>query len=192
MSSHIRPRTPNYEISKIMGDITPHELARLSVERFIRDGEIIEPPEESQGILGARAGAFVTLRTAAGQLRGCIGTVEPQRPTVAEEIIQNAVSAATRDPRFPPVTEPELAGMIYGVDVLEPPEVVGGPDDLDPARYGVIIETMDGTRRGLLLPRIEGINTVEEQWQAVHFKAGIRPGLPVWVGRFAVTRFGKD
>jgi AMMECR1 domain-containing protein len=82
--------------------------------------------------------------------------------------------------------------MTYGVDVLSVPEVVSGPDDLDPSRYGVIIQTMDGTRRGLLLPRIETINTSHEQWQAVHLKAGIRPGTPVRVERFTVTRFGKD
>jgi AmmeMemoRadiSam system protein A len=173
-------------------DISPHELARLTIERFIRDGEIIAPPAEPTGILAERAGAFVTLRTADGQLRGCIGTIEPQCATVAEEIIQNGVSAATRDPRFPPVSPQELTGMTYGVDVLSVPEAVNGPEDLDPSRYGVIVQTLDGRRRGLLLPRIESINTVQEQWLAVHMKAGIRPGTSVRVERFQVTRFGKD
>jgi AmmeMemoRadiSam system protein A len=172
-------------------DISPHELARLTIEQYIREGEKPSPPVKPKGVLAYRAGAFVTLRTSTGQLRGCIGTIEPLQATVAEEIIQNAINAATRDPRFPPVEAYELAGMTYGVDVLSVPEVVSGPDDLDPSRYGVIIQTMDGTRRGLLLPRIETINTVEEQWQAVHLKAGIRPGTPVRAERFTVTRFGK-
>ena len=173
-------------------DISPHELARLTIERFIRDGLVIPAPAQPDGIMAERAGAFVTLRRADGQLRGCIGTIEPQCATVAEEIIQNAISAATRDPRFPPISSDELTGMTYGVDVLSAPETVKGPEDLDPSQYGVIIETTDGMRRGLLLPRIEGINTVQEQWLAVHTKAGIRPGTNVRVERFTVTRFGKE
>jgi MEMO1 family protein len=168
------------------------ELARLTVEKFVLYGETLEPPLEIDGQPGERAGVFVTLRTSDGQLRGCIGTIEPSRATVAEEVIQNAISAATRDPRFPPVVPYELEGMKYGVDVLAKPEPARGPEDLDPARYGVIVETLDRNRRGLLLPGIEGIETVEEQWQAVHLKAGITPGTPVRVERFTVTRFGKD
>lgn len=174
------------------GDISPPELARLAVEKFIGGGETIRPPTGLRGVLAERAGVFVTLRAGEGRLRGCIGTVGPTKETIAAEIIQNAVSAATRDPRFPPVTPHELPELTYGVDVLAPPEPARGPQDLDPARYGVIIEAEDGGRRGLLLPRIEGIETVEEQWYVVHQKAGIRLGEPVRVLRFIVTRFGKD
>jgi AmmeMemoRadiSam system protein A len=173
-------------------DIPPHELARLSIEAFIRGGTVIDPPVDPQGVLAGRAGAFVTLRCSDGQLRGCIGTIEPVRPNVAEEIIHNAISAATRDPRFPGVLRKELPDMRYGVDVLSSPEAVRGLEDLDPLTYGVIVETLDGSRRGLLLPRIEGIDSAEEQWLAVHAKAGIRPGTQVRVERFTVTRFGKD
>jgi AmmeMemoRadiSam system protein A len=173
-------------------DLSPPELARRAVEAFIRDGERIEPPEKVEGVLAECAGVFVTLRTIGDALRGCIGTITPVHLTVASEIIQNAISAATRDPRFPPVTVAELADLSYGVDVLSSPEPVGGVEDLDPSQYGVIIETFDGRRRGLLLPRIAGINSAQEQWQAVHLKAGIRPGQPVRVERFTVTRFGKD
>ena len=120
------------------------------------------------------------------------GTIAPMQPTVAGEIIQNAISAATRDPRFPPVTPAELPDLTYGVDVLSPPELINGVEDLDPSQYGVIIETPDGRRRGLLLPRIDGVDSAQQQWQAVHLKAGIRPGEPVRVERFTVTRFGKD
>lgn len=173
-------------------DIAPPDLARMTVELFIRERKKPSPPLDPQGILGESAGVFVTLRTTDGQLRGCIGTIEAQCANVAEEIIENAVSAATRDPRFSPVIAPELDRLTYGVDVLSAPERVSGPEDLDPSRYGVIIESQDGSRRGLLLPRIETINTAQEQWLAVHHKAGIRPGAPVRVERFTVSRFGKD
>ena len=173
-------------------DISPPELARMSVEAYVRSGETLEPPDKPQGILAGRAGTFVTLRTHDGELRGCIGTVEPVCETIAEEIIQNALSSALRDPRFPPVEPQELNGLIYGVDVLSPPESARGLEDLDPSQYGIIIETIDGEQRGLLLPRIEGIETCEDQWLAVHRKAGIKPGTPIKVERFTVTRFGKD
>lgn len=173
-------------------DILPQRLARLSVESFVRDRRIIAPPVEPSAVLASRAGVFVTLRLLDGQLRGCIGTIDPSCDTVAEEVIQNAISAAIRDPRFQPVSPDELDYLQYGVDVLSSPELVRGPEDLEPSSYGVIIETFDGMRRGLLLPRIEGIDSVQEQWLAVHSKAGIRPGTPVRVERFSVTRFGKD
>jgi AmmeMemoRadiSam system protein A len=172
-------------------DISPPELARLATETFIRDGTIIEPPKEPQGVLATRAGAFVTLRSLDGRLRGCIGTIQPSRASVAEEIVENAIRAATSDPRFPSVSPAELPDLKYGVDVLSTPEPVRGPEDLDPAIYGVIVETLDGARRSLLLPMIEGIESVEQQWQAVHLKAGITPGAPVRVERFTVTRFGE-
>jgi len=173
-------------------DILPQDLARLTVETFIREGTGTGPPVDPQGVLATRAGVFVTLRSADGQLRGCIGTIEPAHPNVAEEIVQNAISAATRDPRFLPVETSELPDLTYGVDVLSIPEPARGPEDLDPARYGVIVETLDGWHRGLLLPRIVGIESAEAQWLAVHSKAGIKPGTPVRVERFTVTRFGKD
>ena len=173
-------------------DISPEGLARLSVEKFIGEGLTVSPPQHPAGVLAQRAGTFVTLKTLAGELRGCMGTTEPAHSTVAEEIIQNAISAATRDPRFPRVTVAELADLTYGVDVLSPPEPVLGPGDLDASRFGVIIETLDAHRRALLLPGIQGIDTVDQQWQAVHQKAGIRLGEPVRVERFTVTRFGKD
>jgi AmmeMemoRadiSam system protein A len=179
-------------MSNSSNELSPPELARRAVEAFVRDGERIKPPEAVEDVLAERAGVFVTLRTNSGALRGCIGTVAAVTPRVACEIIENAISAATRDPRFPPVTRDELADLTYGVDVLSPAEAVGGVDDLDPSQYGVIIETLDGRRRGLLLPRIAGIDSAHAQWQAVHMKAGIRPGQPVRVERFTVTRFGKD
>jgi AmmeMemoRadiSam system protein A len=173
-------------------DILPQDLARLSVETYISMRIVIEPPDDPKGVLSGQAGAFVTLRTSEGRLRGCVGTIKAARPNVAEEIVQNAINAATRDPRFPPLATHELPGMLYGVDLLSIPEPVSGPEELDPASYGVIVETLDGYNRGLLLPRLHGIESVEQQWLAVHSKAGIKPGTPVRVERFSVTRFGKD
>lgn len=173
-------------------DILPQELAQLTVEVFIREGAVIEPPADPRGILATRAGAFVTLRKSSGELRGCIGTIGAAQTNVAREIVQNAISAATRDPRFSPVSTGELPDLIYSVDVLSPPEPARGPEDLDPAVYGVIVETLDGSRRGLLLPRISGLESAREQWLAVHSKAGVKVGTPVRTERFSVTRFGKD
>src|SRR5215467_655135 len=112
-------------------NIEPPALARLAVESMIRDGERVDPPSNPAGILASRTGVFVTLRSQ-GELRGCIGTIEASRINVALEIIYNAISAATRDPRFPPVTEDELRGLQYGVDVLNAPESISGAGDLDP------------------------------------------------------------
>jgi AmmeMemoRadiSam system protein A len=179
-------------MASLPDDIAPQELARLTVESFIGEGQAIAPPASPQGVLAERAGAFVTLRTTGNRLRGCMGTLAPTCKTVAEEVIQNAISAATRDPRFRPVTADELPHLTYSVDVLSAPEPARGPEDLDPSRYGVIIETIDGNYRSLLLPKIERVDTAEEQWRAVHAKAGIRVGTPVRVQRFTATRFGKD
>ena len=178
-------------MTRPVDDISPPHLARLSVESFIRTGHIIEPPSSPKGILAEQAGAFVTLRKLDGSLRGCIGTIVPQRPSVAEEIIENAIGAACRDYRFPQLIAHELTTILYGVDVLSDPEPVRGPEDLDPSRYGVIIGSIDGSRRGILLPGIGGIETVQDQWEVVHAKAGITLGTQVRIQRFTVTRFGE-
>ena len=176
----------------VSDDILPHDLARLAVETYIAEGVTIAPPRVPQGVLAECAGAFVTIRESEGRLRGCIGTTQSTCPSVAEEVIQNAISAATRDPRFLPVEKPELPLLTYGVDVLSAPEPAHGVEDLDPLLFGVIVETMSGRRRGLLLPGIAGIDTALDQWHAVHDKAGIKPGTPVLVQRFTVRRFGKE
>ena|SRR5258708_5419107 len=181
------------EIPETPEHLSPPDLARLAIETYVGAAQTIAPPARLIGVLAQRAGAFVTLRTRDGELRGCMGTIEPMLPTLAEEVIHNAISAATRDPRFQPVDASELALLTYGVDVLSLLETVCGPEDLDPARYGVIIETIRGGQRSLLLPAIAGIATVEEQWRAVHHKIGVPLGAPVSVRRFTVTRYGmKD
>jgi MEMO1 family protein len=172
-------------------DIFPQDLARLAVESYVTRAGTVAPPHLPAGVLAEHSGAFVTLREISGALRGCIGTTEPAFPNVAGEIIHNAISAATKDPRFPEVSERELPKLVYGVDVLSAAERVAGWQDLDPLQFGVIIEAEDG-RRGLLLPRIDGIETAEQQWRAVHNKARIDPGAAVRIMRFTVRRFGKD
>ena len=120
-----------------------------------------EKPDLPAELLSARAGAFVSLKKD-GELRGCIGTIAPVQDNLAEEICANAISAGRHDPRFPPVTAGELDELVYDVDVLSAPEPVESADQLDPKRYGVIVSTADG-RRGLLLPDLDGVDTVSEQ-----------------------------
>ncbi|RLC72405.1 MAG: AMMECR1 domain-containing protein [Chloroflexi bacterium] len=166
-----------------------HPLVRLAkdtVESYVRDGKIPEPPSELTPEMKERAGVFVSLKVG-GLLRGCIGTYEPTKSNVAEEVISNAISAATRDPRFPPVTPAELSSLEYSVDVLTEPEPVESPAELDPKRYGVIVES--GWRKGLLLPDLEGVDTVAQQIDICRSKAGILPDEPVVLYRFEVKRY---
>jgi AmmeMemoRadiSam system protein A len=132
------------------------------------------------------AGAFVSIKKR-GELRGCIGTMEATRANLALEVVHNAIDSATRDPRFLPVGPEELDQLSYSVDVLSPAEPVAGPEELDPKRYGVIVRL--GLRRGLLLPDIEGVNTVEEQLSIVKAKAGIAPEESPEIFRFSVRRY---
>ena len=162
-------------------------LAKQTVEEYVTQGTVPQPsPDDLTEELRERAGVFVSLHKQ-GQLRGCIGTFEPTRANVAEEVIANAVSSAIRDPRFPPVSPSELPDLDYKVDILTSPEPVQSEAELDPKRYGVIVAS--GPRRGLLLPDLEGVNTVEEQIDICRRKAGIRPNEPVTLHRFEVRRF---
>ena len=136
-------------------------LARASLETYVREGRRIGVPQGlPEELLNTRAGCFVSLKID-GQLRGCIGTIEPVRKNLAEEICANAISAGTRDPRFLAVEESELDDLVYDVDVLTAPEPTSEAE-LDPARYGVIVSCADG-RRGLLLPDLDGVDSVSEQ-----------------------------
>jgi AmmeMemoRadiSam system protein A len=163
------------------------KLAKDTVELYIREGRTYEvreeelPPEFKQ-----RAGVFICLKIR-GTLRGCIGTFQPAEPTIAHETVKNAISAATCDPRFACVRASELDSIEYTVDVLTPPEKVSSKDELDPRKYGVIV--LAGGRRGLLLPDIEGVDTVDYQVGIAMQKAGILPGTPVELFRFEVKRY---
>lgn len=162
------------------------KLAKDTVESYIRTGKKITPPENPCPEMLEEAGVFVSLKKR-GELRGCIGTFRPATDKVADEIIQNAVSAATQDPRFPPVTVDELDGIDYSVDVLMPPEKVSGSEALDPKKYGVIVQS--GDLKGLLLPDLEGVDTVNEQLSIAAMKAGIMPGEDIEIYRFEVKRY---
>ena len=163
-------------------------LARRAVETFTRYGEILDPPRPKTGLLAVRAPCFVSLKTRDGELRGCIGTIEPVRNSLADEIIANAISAATSDPRFDSVREDELSNLVYSVDVLLPSEPAS-MNDLDPAIYGVIVEDESESQRGLLLPDIPGVDTAEQQVEIATRKAGIPSGTPVKISRFKVERY---
>jgi len=163
------------------------DLARRTIEKYIREGQVMRPPADLPPEMQGRAGTFVSLHDRLGELRGCIGTIEPTQPNIALEVIHNAISAATRDPRFPPVREQELDGLDVKVDVLCEPEPVSSMAELDPKRYGVIVQS--GWRRGLLLPDLEGVDTVEYQVEIACRKAGIRPRDPKELYRFEVNRY---
>jgi AmmeMemoRadiSam system protein A len=176
-----------FERRKVMEEKTSPvvELARTAVESFVTYGKTIIPTDLTDE-MKERAGVFVSIKKE-GQLRGCIGTFEPTKGNVAEEIVSNAISSATGDPRFSPVKLSELDDLQYSVDILTPPEPVSSPDQLDPEVYGVIVES--GFRRGLLLPALEGVNTAEDQIRICKMKAGIAADEPVQLYRFMVRRY---
>ena len=169
-------------------------LARRTIEKYIISGRKLqmqgdlpkelrkEMPEE---MFERRAGAFVSIRKD-GQLRGCIGTIQAVQSCLGEEIIENAVSASVRDPRFSPIEPEELESLVISVDVLGETEKISSPEELDTERYGVIVTK--GRRRGLLLPNLEGIDTVEEQIAIAKQKAGIGAREEVELERFEVVR----
>ena len=161
-------------------------LARETLENYVINYKRIEKPDYlSDELLENRAGVFVTLKLD-GDLRGCIGTIFPTKDSVADEIIQNAISAGLEDPRFPPVNESELPWLVYSVDVLGDPEEIQSIKELDPINYGVIVTK--GYKRGLLLPNLEGIDTAQEQVSIALQKAGIHPDDNYTLERFKVVR----
>lgn len=162
-------------------------LARQTVETYISRRQIIATPRDLPEVMYAdKAGAFVSLHIK-GELRGCIGTIAPTMDCVAEEVIHNAISAATRDPRFPEIRRDELPMLEYSVDVLGDPEVVSSVEELDAKKYGVIVSK--GHRRGILLPDLEGVETVERQIGIAKQKAGIPDeDDDIMIQRFEVIR----
>lgn len=181
------------------------KLAKATIENYIktgvvlsvRRGEVVNSEDNiscdvdvsqlqlDDDMLHRRAGVFVSLKIR-GQLRGCIGTISGVQNSIAEEIIQNAVSSSTKDPRFSPVTESELPCLEYSVDVLGDAERIDSTDQLDVKRYGVIVTK--GYRRGLLLPNLEGVDTVEQQVAIACAKAGIDVSENPDMERFEVVR----
>jgi len=163
-------------------------LAKKTVETFIKKGEIISPPEDlPKEFLEKKAGTFVTIEKN-GNLRGCIGTYLPTRENIAQEIIQNAIAAATEDYRFGPIQEKELSSLSYRVYILSEPELVRDIKELDPQKYGIIVKTEIKT--GLLLPDLEGVDTIEQQLSITCQKGGIDPlGEKIFIYRFTVEKY---
>ncbi len=161
-------------------------LARYTIERFVRTGTFPMMPQDlPEELYQNRAGAFVSLKED-GRLRGCIGTIQAVRGSLAEEIMHNAVSACSEDPRFLPVEDWEVERLTISVDVLGETEKISSPEELDVARYGVIVTR--GGRRGLLLPNLEGVDTIEQQIAIAKQKAGIKEYESVELERFEVIR----
>lgn len=166
----------------------PVLLAKRTIEDYLRSGKVISPPSRIPEVFQKKAGTFVSLHKK-GRLRGCIGTYLPTQDNLANEIIKNAISAATQDPRFPPVDTSEIRDLEISVDVLSKPEPVKSQRELDPKKYGVIVSK--GWQRGLLLPDLEGVDTVEQQLEIAKQKAGLG-GTSVEkleIQRFTVTRY---
>lgn len=167
-------------------------IARRSLEHRVNTGQnleldvLVQSLQLPKSLLSLRAGAFVSLHINK-QLRGCIGTISPSTHCIAEEILQNAVSAGLYDPRFPPVAASELPLLTYKVDILDAPESISGEDELDVKMYGVIVES--GAKRGLLLPNLDGIDSVQMQVDIACQKAGISPDEEISLKRFKVTRY---
>lgn len=165
-------------------------LARRTLEAYVRNGEAPELSAAERENLGEanerQAGVFVSLHKD-GELRGCIGTISTTTPSVVDEIRQNAISAGTEDPRFPPVQGEELPFLEYSVDVLGEAEAVQDTSELDAQRYGVIVSR--GWKRGLLLPALDGVDSVAEQLRIACLKAGIDPRGPYKIERFEVLRY---
>ncbi len=173
-------------MAKKDSNLHPAGLARKVLEYYLSEGQMPRLPEPLPPEYETRAGVFVSLKKS-GQLRGCIGTFEPVRDNLAEEIAANAVSAAVRDPRFPPVTREELPELDLSVDILGRIEKVDSEEELNPKEYGIMV--CKGPRTGLLLPDLEGVDTVEQQVDVVCRKAGIAPGEKPELYRFKVTRY---
>jgi len=163
------------------------ELAKNTIEEYVKTGKISPVPAEIPPDMKKKAGVFVSLKKK-GQLRGCIGTFLPSTENIYTEIVRNAIASATQDPRFPPVNASELYEIEYSVDILSPPEPVKNLDELDPKKYGVIV--VKGWQKGLLLPDIEGVNTVDEQLRIAKLKAGINPfDTDIEIYKFRVERY---
>lgn len=162
------------------------DLARRTIEEYVRTGKLLAVPQGlPKEMYTERAGVFVSIKKE-GNLRGCIGTIQPAYASIAQEVICNAVSASTRDPRFSPIAPEELDRLTISVDVLGAMEAIASTDLLDVKRYGVVVT--NGNRRGLLLPNLDGVDTVEDQVAIAMQKAGIGYQEAVQLERFEVVR----
>ena len=164
------------------------QWARRCLKTYLQHDDPIrlDLPDTSSAGFGMRRGCFVTLKQN-GFLRGCIGTTQPWQENLASEIQHNALAAGTQDPRFPALQADELDTLSITVDVLGELEKIAGPEELDPWRYGVVVR--HGEKSGLLLPHLEGVDTVADQINIAKQKAGITSEEPVELWRFEVERY---
>lgn len=188
---HHRMRDAKEQIRQIRSTAQTKEdpyvtLARHTIEQYVRQGTTPDPPDDlPPEMMDQRRGTFVSIKKN-GRLRGCIGTISPTKKNIAQEIVGNAVAASTRDPRFEPIVPDELQDLDISVDVLFPAEDIQDMSQLDVVKYGVIVT--QGFRRGLLLPNLDGVDTVEEQVAIALQKAGIQPSESYTMQRFEVVR----
>lgn len=163
------------------------ELARSAIQHYLQTGKKLPPPTELPDNMRTKAGVFVSLKKF-GNLRGCIGTFMPTTDNLYLEIVQNAISASTSDPRFPPVSLDEINDIAISVDILSAPELVKDINELDPKKYGIIVAK--GHKRGLLLPDLQGVDTIQQQISITKMKAGIHPDdNDVDIYKFTVERY---
>lgn len=171
-------------------------LAKKAVETFIKKNEIIFPPDDlPKEFLNQGAGTFVTIEKN-GKLRGCIGTYLPTKENIAQEVIQNAIAAATQDYRFGKINEDELPYLSYTVYILNKPKLIKSIEELDPKKYGVIVKSLPAAKgnfifkTGLLLPGLEDVNTIDEQISIACQKAGINPNKEKFlIYKFTVKKY---
>ena len=161
-------------------------LAQDSVHHYLNHHKKLSCPNPLSRDMELRSGAFVSIKKLK-QLRGCIGTLEPCEPNLAMEIIENSLKAALHDPRFSPVTAEELQDLTYSIDVIRPLEKVSSIEELDPRMFGLVVRS--NGKQGVLLPDLEGVDSVEEQIQICRTKGKIRDDEPVEMYRFQVDRF---
>jgi AmmeMemoRadiSam system protein A len=167
--------------------MNPAELAKAAIYKYVFYGQRLPLPSDLSTELKGRAGAFVSIHSSAGELRGCVGTVLPTKDNLALEIIDNSIAAA-EDDRFLPLEKTEVDDLLVSVDILTVPELVSNLAKLDAKKYGVIVRTLKG-RCGVLLPDLPDVNTPEEQIAICKRKAGIGPDEPIQIERFEVKRF---
>ena len=168
-----------------------HSYVKLAVEAvryYLLEGELLSCPSPLPNGMEDQSGVFVSIKTKNNhKLRGCIGTVTPSQDNLAKEIIQNAVNAATRDPRFKAITREELDKLSFSVDVLTPLEAIDSPDQLNPQRYGLSIRS--NNQQGILLPDLKGVDTTTKQIDICLKKGNIPKNAPFQMYRFEVERY---
>jgi AmmeMemoRadiSam system protein A len=173
--------------SKKIPEINPAAFAREVIAAALEYKAMPDPPDEE--FYRRRAACFICLKKS-GDLRGCIGTIEAAEESLGREIIRNAQSAAFADPRFPALVPGELPDVNISVDVLSEPEVIEGLNDHDCKIHGVIVSC--DYRRGVLLPDLEGVESVEQQLDIACQKAGIATDEEYKIHRFTVDRYSED